>query len=81
MSNMRKSAIIYLEESGKFGRTLDIRMDEVDHDDIVKIAECIGGELVREQEFNMDKEGPMGLMSFIGEALKSASPDGEEWWK
>jgi len=20
-------------------------------------------------------------MSFIGEALKSASPDGEEWWK
>ena len=81
MSNMRKSAIIYLEESGKFGRTLDIRMDEVDHDDIVKIAECIGGELVREQEFNMDKEGPMGLMSFLGEALKAASPDGEEWWK
>ena len=81
MSNMRKSATIYLEESGKFGRTLDIRMDEIENDDIVKIAECIGGELVREQEFNMDKEGPMGLMSFIGEALKSASPDGEEWWK
>ena len=81
MSNMRKSAIIYLEESGKFGRTLDIRIEEKENDDIVKIAECISGELVREEEFNMDKEGPMGLMSFLGEALKSASPDGEEWWK
>jgi len=81
LSNISKSAIIYLEESGKFGRTLDIRIDEIENDDIVKIAECIGGELVREQEFNMDKEGPMGLMSFLGEALKSASPDGEEWWK
>ena len=81
MSNMRKSAIIYLEESGKFGRTLDIRIEEKENDDIVKIAECISGELVREEEFNMDKEGPMGLMSFLGEALKSASPDGEEWGK
>ena len=44
MSNMRKSAIIYLEEAGKFGRTLDIQMDEIENDDIVKIAECIGGE-------------------------------------
>ena len=81
LSNISKSAIIYLEESGKFGRTLDIRIDEIENDEIVKIAECIGGEVVREQEFNMDKEGPMGLMSFLGEALKSASPDGEEWWK
>ena len=81
MSNMRKSATIYLEDSGKFGRTLEIQIDEKENDDIVKIAECIGGELVREHEFNMDKEGPMGLMSFIGEALKSSSPDGEEWWK
>ena len=81
MSNMGKSATIYLEESGKFGRTLEIQIDEEENDDVVKIAECIGGELVRAQEFNMDKEGPMGLMSFIGEALKSASPDAEEWWK
>ena len=62
-------------------RSTEHIMDEIENDDIVKIAECIGGELVREQEFKMDKEGPMGLMSFIGEALKSASPDGEEWWK
>ena len=38
------------------------------------------GELVREQEFNMDKQGSMGLMSFIAEALKAASPEDEEWW-
>ena len=60
---------------------MKVKIDEIENDDIVKIAECIGGELVRAQEFNMDKEGPMGLMSFIGEALKSASPDAEEWWK
>jgi hypothetical protein len=36
--------------------------------------------LVREQEFNMDKQGSMGLMSFIAEALKAASPEDEEWW-
>jgi hypothetical protein len=52
----------------------------VDNDDIIKVVESIAGELIREQNFNMDKDGPMGLMSFISEVLKSASPDGEEWW-
>ena len=77
---MRKSAIIYLETSGKMGKALEIHHNEVENDDIIKVVESIAGELIREQDFNMDKDGPMGLMSFISEVLKSASPDGEEWW-
>ena len=79
LSGIRESGILYLEDSGKMGRNLEFRYSSVGGDDHIEIREFAGEELIREQSINIEKN-PMEAMDFISDALKSATPDTDEWW-
>ena len=79
LSGIRESGILYLEDSGKMGRNLEFRYSSVGGDDYIEIREFAGEELIREQSINIEKN-PMEAMDFISDALKSATPDTDEWW-
>ena len=79
LSGIRERGILYLEDSGKMGRNLEFRYSSVGGDDYIEIREFAGEELIREQSINIEKN-PMEAMDFISDALKSATPDTDEWW-
>tara|TARA_B110000444_G_scaffold4380_1_gene4155 strand:- start:865 stop:1926 length:1062 start_codon:yes stop_codon:yes gene_type:complete len=73
-------AIIYLEESGKMGRNIEMEFDFSGEDDIVEVKELIGTELVSKSKVNLDS-GPMEIINIISEALSSSIKDeDDEWW-
>jgi hypothetical protein len=76
--DFRDVGILYLDDSHKMGRNLEFRYSSVDEDEL-EIREFAGEELIREQLINMDMN-PMEAIDFISDALKSATPDTDEWW-
>ena len=73
-------AIIYLEESGKMGRNIEMEFDYSGEDDIVEVKELIGTELVSKRKINLDS-GPLDIINIISEALSSSiKEDDDEWW-
>ena len=74
-------AIIYLEESGKMGRNIEMEFDYSGEDDIVEVKELIGTELVSKRKINLDSES-LDIINIISEALSSSikDDDDDEWW-
>ena len=75
--DIKESAKIYLEETGKMGRNLDLRFTSSQDDDWLEIRYFAGEELLRTEKFNLDKEGPFKASSFIEEVFKEITPEGE----
>ena len=75
-----ESAKIYLEETGKMGRNLDLRFTSSQGDDWLEIRYFAGEEILRTEKINLDKEGPFKASSFVEEVFKEITPEGEEWW-
>ena len=75
-----ESAKIYLEETGKMGRNLDLRFTSSQGDDWLEIRYFAGEEILRTEKINLDKEGPFKASSFVEEVFKETTPEGEEWW-
>ena len=75
-----ESAKIYLEETGKMGRNLDLRFTSSQGDDWLEIRYFAGEEILRTETINLDKEGPFKASSFVEEVFKETTPEGEEWW-
>ena len=65
-----ESAKIYLEDSGKMGRNLDLRFTSSQGDDWLEIRYFAGEELLRTEKCNLDKEGPAPASLFIEEVFK-----------
>ena len=80
--NIRESAKIYLEDTGKMGRNLDLTFtsSQDDEDDWLEIRYFDGEEILRTEKTNLDKEGPFKASSFVEEVFKETTPEGEEWW-
>ena len=78
--SIRESAKIYLEETGKMGRNLDLRFTSSQGDDWLEIRYFAGEEILRTEKINLDKEGPFKASSFVEEVFKETTPEGEEWW-
>ena len=78
--DIRESAKIYLEETGKMGRNLDLRFTSSQGDDWLEIRYFAGEEILRTEKINLDKEGPFKASSFVEEVFKETTPEGEEWW-
>ena len=78
--SIRESAKIYLEETGKMGRNLDLRFTSSQGDDWLEIRYFAGEEILRTEKTNLDKEGPFKASSFVEEVFKETTPEGEEWW-
>ena len=78
--DIRESAKIYLEETGKMGRNLDLRFTSSQGDDWLEIRYFAGEEILRTEKINLDKEGPFKASSFVEEVFKEITPEGEEWW-
>ena len=78
--DIRESAKIYLEETGKMGRNLDLRFTSSQGDDWLEIRYFAGEEILRTETINLDKEGPFKASSFVEEVFKETTPEGEEWW-
>ena len=76
--DFRSVGILYLDNSHKMGRNLEFRYSSVEGDEL-EIREFAGEELIREQLINMDID-PTDAIDFISDALKSATPDTDEWW-
>jgi hypothetical protein len=76
--DFRSVGILYLDNSHKMGRNLEFRYTS-DEGDELEIREFLGEELIREQLINMDID-PTDAIDFISDALKSATPDTDEWW-
>ena len=76
--DFRSVGILYLDNSYKMGRNLEFRYSSVEGDEL-EIREFAGEELIREQLINMDYH-PSDAIDFISDALKSATPDTDEWW-
>ena len=76
--DFRSVGILYLDNSHKMGRNLEFRYSSVEGDEL-EIREFAGEELIREQLINMDYH-PSDAIDFISDALKSATPDTDEWW-
>ena len=76
--DFRSVGILYLDNSHKMGRNLEFRYTS-DEGDELEIREFLGEELIREQLINMDYH-PSDAIDFISDALKSATPDTDEWW-
>ena len=73
-------AIIYLEESGKMGRNIEMEFDYSGEDDMVEVKELIGTELVSKRNINLDS-GSLDIINIISEALSSSiKDDDDEWW-
>ena len=73
-------AIIYLEESGKMGRNIEMEFDYSGEDDIVEVKELIGTELLSKRKINLDSES-FEIINIISEALSSSiKEDNDEWW-
>ena len=73
-------AIIYLEESGKMGRNIEMEFDYSGEDDIVEVKELIGTELLSKRKINLDS-GSFEIINIISEALSSSiKEDNDEWW-
>lgn len=73
-------AIIYLEESGKMGRNIEMEFDYSGEDDIVEVKELIGTELLSNRKINLDS-GSFEIINIISEALSSSiKEDNDEWW-
>ena len=72
-----ESAKIYLEDSGKMGRNLDLRFTSSQGDDWLEIRYFAGEELLRTEKCNLDKEGPAPASLFIEEVFKETTPEGE----
>jgi len=80
LMDAERRAIIYLEESGKMGRNIEMEFDYSGEDDIVEVKELIGTELVSKSKVNLDS-GPMEIINIISEALSSSIKDeDDEWW-
>ena len=79
---IRESAKIYLEDTGKMGRNLDLTFtsSQDDEDDWLEIRYFDGEEILRTEKTNLDKEGPFKASSFVEEVFKETTPEGEEWW-
>ena len=75
-----ESAKIYLEETGKMGRNLDLRFTSSQGDDWLEIRYFAGEEILRTEKINLDKEGPFKASSFVEEVFKETTPEGDEWW-
>ena len=75
-----ESAKIYLEETGKMGRNLDLRFTSSQGDDWLEIRYFAGEEILRTEKINLDKEGPFKASSFVEEVFKETTPEGAEWW-
>ena len=78
--SIKESAKIYLEETGKMGRNLDLRFTSSQGDDWLEIRYFAGEEILRTEKINLDKEGPFKASSFVEEVFKETTPEGEEWW-
>ena len=78
--DIRESAKIYLEETGKMGRNLDLRFTSSQGDDWLEIRYFAGEEILRTEKINLDKEGPFKASSFVEEVFKETTPEGEDWW-
>ena len=76
--DFRSVGILYLDNSHKMGRNLEFRYSSVEGDEL-EIREFAGEELIREQLINMDID-PTDAIDLISDALKSATPDTDEWW-
>ena len=76
--DFRSVGILYLDNSHKMGRNLEFRYSSVEGDEL-EIREFAGEELISEQLINMDYH-PSDAIDFISDALKSATPDTDEWW-
>ena len=76
--DFRSLGILYLDNSHKMGRNLEFRYSSVEGDEL-EIREFAGEELIREQLINMDYH-PSDAIDFISDALKSTTPDTDEWW-
>ena len=80
LMDAERRAIIYLEESGKMGRNIEMEFDYSGEDDIVEVKELIGTELVSKRKINLDSES-LDIINIISEALSSSvKEDGDEWW-
>ena len=81
LMDAERRAIIYLEESGKMGRNIEIEFDYSGEDDIVEVKELIGTELVTKRKINLDTES-LDIINIISEALSSSikDDDDDEWW-
>ena len=75
-----ESAKIYLEETGKMGRNLDLRFTSSQGDDWLEIRYFAGEEILRTEKINLDKVGPFKASSFVEEVFKETTPEGEDWW-
>ena len=78
--SIRESAKIYLEETGKMGRNLDLRFTSSQGDDWLEIRYFAGEEILRTEKINLDKEGPFIASSFVEEVFMETTPEGELWW-
>ena len=79
LMDAERRAIIYLEESGKMGRNIEMEFDYSGEDDIVEVKELIGTELVTKRKINLDSES-LDIINIISEALSSSIKDDDEWW-
>jgi len=80
LMDAERRAIIYLEESGKMGRNIEMEFDYSGEDDIVEVKELIGTELVTKRKINLDSES-LDIINIISEALSSSiKDDDDEWW-
>lgn len=80
LMDAERRAIIYLEESGKMGRNIEMEFDYSGEDDIVEVKELIGTELVSKRKINLDSES-FDIINIISEALSSSiKDDDDEWW-
>lgn len=80
LMDVESRAIIYLEESGKMGRNIEMEFDYSGEDDIVEVKELIGTELLSKQKINLDSES-FEIINIISEALSSSiKEDNDEWW-
>ncbi len=75
--DIKESAKIYLEETGKMGRNLDLRFTSSQGDDWLEIRYFAGEEILRTEKINLDKEGPAPASFFIEEVFKETTPEGE----
>ena len=80
LMDVESRAIIYLEESGKMGRNIEMEFDYSGEDDIVEVKELIGTELLSKRKINLDSES-FEIINIISEALSSSiKEDNDEWW-
>jgi hypothetical protein len=79
LMDAERRAIIYLEESGKMGRNIEMEFDYSGEDDIVEVKELIGTELVSKRKINLDLES-FDIVNIISEALSSSIKEDDEWW-